>query len=213
MGDEMTTTIPKHFCWTRFGTEAGETIDQIIRRKEIERLRNGGVFLWGIGNALGPSMRELLRREATPQVLFSPMLSAPKVADVAPARTVRWTAGRDLDGAPVVLPPCSTVTSRASTGDRESRHYALVCQSATSLRIDDHAGMISISALRNLLTENKVGSSQVTAVVTHSPGATGGGAVYAVAMRVRLVAPFFVVLTDARPVTRTAQRDLFADAV
>jgi hypothetical protein len=26
------------FCWTRFGTEAGEPIEQILERKEDERL-------------------------------------------------------------------------------------------------------------------------------------------------------------------------------
>jgi hypothetical protein len=32
------TDIPRYFCWTRFGTEAGQTTAQIIERKERERI-------------------------------------------------------------------------------------------------------------------------------------------------------------------------------
>ena len=95
-------SLPKHFCWTRFGTEAGETIDRILERKESERQRNGGIFLWGIGNAIGPSMRELLRVERTPEVIFSPIRSNPKREDAQPSTVIAWRAGRDLDGRPRV---------------------------------------------------------------------------------------------------------------
>jgi uncharacterized transporter YbjL len=40
--------LPEYFCWTKFGTEAGEVSHAIFGRKEIERRRNGGIFLWGI---------------------------------------------------------------------------------------------------------------------------------------------------------------------
>ena len=51
--------LPRFFCWTRFGTEAGQPIEQILERKEQERIVNNGLFLWGIGNSLTPSMIEL----------------------------------------------------------------------------------------------------------------------------------------------------------
>src|ERR1700728_56037 len=38
-----TVGIPDRFCWTRFGTEAGESIEHILNRKEEERLANGGI--------------------------------------------------------------------------------------------------------------------------------------------------------------------------
>ena len=67
-----------------FGTEAGEEIGQMLQRKEQERAANGGIFIWGIGNAVGPSIRELVRRGPKPEVLFSPIKSAPKQQDVLP---------------------------------------------------------------------------------------------------------------------------------
>ncbi len=73
--------LPEHFCWSRFGTEAGEKIDAIIERKERERIENGGIFLWGIGSAIGPSMSRLVELEAKPEVIFSPIRSAPRNVD------------------------------------------------------------------------------------------------------------------------------------
>lgn len=182
------------FCWSRFGTEAGETIDRILERKERERLQNGGTFLWGIGSAIGPSIRELLRLESTPEVLFSPISSRPKLVDVAPPATVVWTAGCDLEGRPVPLPRWSRVTSRVPSASRPSRHYALVCYSEVSLRLDPNPRFIRMGQLRNLRTNSRVGASQVTAVVRYTNDPFAEGPAYAVAMRVRLVPPFLVTL-------------------
>ena len=46
--------IPNYFCWTKIGTEAGETIESILLRKELERISNNGIFLWGVGNSIEP---------------------------------------------------------------------------------------------------------------------------------------------------------------
>jgi len=43
---------PPICCWTRMGTESGQELACIIRRKEFER-RIGGTFWWGIGTSLG----------------------------------------------------------------------------------------------------------------------------------------------------------------
>lgn len=193
----MTTPLPKCFCWSRFGTEAGEPIDAILRRKELERRRNGGIFLWGIGNALGPSMRALLREVRGPEVVFSPIRSAPSAIDVSPSRVVTWGAGRDLDGAPVALPRWSIVTSRAPADVRSARHYALVCYADEPLELAAEPGTLTIGQLENLLTHRRVGASQVTAIVRCRKAATPG-TVYSVAMRARLVAPYFVELTNPR---------------
>ena len=90
--------IPLQFCWTRFGTEAAQSIDQILVRKEEERQANHGLFLWGIGNAVGPSILELVRRASVPEVIFSPIKSAPREEDVSPPAVVAWTAGSTICG-------------------------------------------------------------------------------------------------------------------
>jgi hypothetical protein len=125
----MMNTLPAQFCWTRFGTEAAQTIDQIICRKEQERNANSGMFLWGIGNAIGPSMKELIRLTSNPEVLFSPIKGKPRVADANPPAVVAWTSARGIFDDDFVIPKHSLVTSRFDPTNPRSAHYALVCYS------------------------------------------------------------------------------------
>ena len=172
----------------------------ILARKERERQKNNGVFLWGIGNALGPSMRALVHTESAPEVLFSPIVSPPRSSDVSPSAVVAWASAADLDGAPVGLPQWSIVTSRAPSPARAPRHYALVCFSSEPLVLRAHSHTIGIGIVRNILTGSKVGASQVTAVVTRVGGSSTEGPSYPVALRANLVAPYFVALSDPRPI-------------
>ncbi len=191
------TSLPDLFCWTRFGTEAAEPIEQILFRKEQERLANGGVFLWGIGNALGPSMKELTRRVAHPEVVFSPIKSAPRSIDVEPPAIVSWIGGEGLDGDFFALPAHSRVTSKFDPSGHKFNHYALVCFSDTPLLPLRNENKIAFIQLRNLRTGRPVGASQVTAVVQRvSEGATRT-AMYDVAIRAQLVHPYFVRLLRA----------------
>src|SRR5438045_3967093 len=119
--------LPECFCWTRFGTEAAETIESIFARKERERISNDGVFLWGIGNAIGPSMKELVRLNSHPEVLFSPIKSPAKLNDISPSAVAVWTEGVALDGSQFVLPDNSLVTSRYDPTAPREAHFALVC--------------------------------------------------------------------------------------
>jgi hypothetical protein len=191
------TSLPDLFCWTRFGTEAAESIEQILFRKEQERLANGGLFLWGIGNALGPSIKELTRRVARPEVVFSPIRSAPKYIDVEPSAIVSWTAGEGLDGCFFALPTHSRVTSRFDPSGRKFNHYALVCFSDTPLLPLGKEDKISFIQLRNLRTGRRVGASQVTAVVQKTGEAAPATTMYDVAIRARLIHPYFVRLLGA----------------
>src|SRR4051794_24733355 len=104
--------LPRVFCWTRFGAEAGEPIERIIERKETERCANGGTFFWGIGNSIAPAITELVRRVRAPEVLLSPIKSRPRNIDVTPRCVVRWTVAEDLMGITEQLPSAVRVTSR-----------------------------------------------------------------------------------------------------
>jgi hypothetical protein len=195
--------VPDCFVWTKFGTEAGQSIVEILRRKEDERKANEGVFYWGIGNAIGPSVVELLRRLNSPDVLFSPIKSAPRRQDVAPESVVAWTTAFGLDGEPYALPPRSLVTSRFNA-DRQ-RHYALVCRSDTpfeelitpSSRLDK----VQLSELRNILSGRPLGGSQVTAVVMRESLNSVRGPEYDISFKATLVPPYLIHLSDPRPIT------------
>lgn len=189
--------LPRRFCWTRFGTEAGETIDAILARKDAERRANDGVFFWGIGNSIAPAVAELVRRVREPEVLFSPIKSRPRKVDVTPACVARWTAAQALSGEIFDLPDDATVTSRWNPTRPAASHYALVCSSTEPLEIED-AGQLSFGALRNLRSGAPLGASQVTAVV-HRAGIGHSGGEYPVALRAALVEPYFVRLRGPIP--------------
>jgi hypothetical protein len=188
--------LPSLFCWTRFGTEAAEPIEAILGRKEKERISNDGMFLWGIGNAIGPSIAELIVRALNPEVLFSPIKSAPKCQDVAPGAIATWTSAVGLDGSLFDIPTHSLVTSRYDVSAPKRSHYALVCFKNTPLTLMPGAEQLLFSELRNLRTGRPVGASQVTAVVERFESHCSDLTPYDVAIRATLVPPYFIRLAD-----------------
>ena len=182
------------FCWTRFGTEAGEPIEHILERKELERRSNDGLFLWGIGNSVAPAMAELVERLDRPEVLFSAIRSRPRTVDLRPARVVTWRAGLAMNGNRYELPDSVHVTSRAPEERIPASHYALVCRSSEPLEISDH-GRVAFCGLRNLRSGSQLGASQVTAVVRRVQ-CSGPGSEYVIALRAWLVFPYFVRLIE-----------------
>lgn len=198
MQSEFLLELPETFCWTRFGTEAGETIEHILLRKEQERVANGGLFLWGIGNAVGPSISELTRHTARPQVVFSPIKTAPRLKDVAPPAIVMWTEAEGLDGSDFTLPSNSLVTSRHNPEAPRPHHYALVCHSSRPLIPLTSERKIVFNQLCNLRTGRPIGASQVTAVVRYTGITTEETLMYEVAILAELVHPYFIRLKKAR---------------
>lgn len=195
--------LPEVFCWTRFGTEAGETIEAILERKDRERRETNGIFFWGIGNSVAPAMIELLRRVALPEVLFSPIRNLPRQVDVTPARVVEYRTAITMDGRRADMP--STVHVHGGSGcEKMNARYALVCRSDEPLTLGDH-GALGFKSLSNLVSGSLLGASQVTAVVCRTELADVDGRRYVVAMRARLVEPFFVRLADPVPLDRLVE--------
>jgi hypothetical protein len=193
--------LPECFCWTRFGSEAGQPIDEILRRKEEERVANRGMFFWGIGNALGPSLRELLRRTRDPEVLFSPMKSAPRADDVTPPAVVVWTSAETLNGDLYSLPGCSLVTSGHDPLSPRGTHYALVCYSDSPLVLSRPENKIVLAQLCNLLTGRPIAASQTTAIVQRKATGPSETSAYQISIRARLVYPYFLTLRDPIPLS------------
>ena len=206
--------LPEFFCWTRFGTEAGQSVQQIFARKEQERVANGGVFFWGIGNAIGPSMHALVRRTTSPEVLFSPIQCSPRREDASPSSVVAWTEAQAFSGEDYQLPESSLITSRFDTLRPKPRHYALVCFSETPIAIESSSEQVQFATLRNLLTSRPVGASQVTAVVQLSAQAERERAsLYQVALRAQLVPPYLVSLRTPVPLASPEAASCWPDIV
>ena len=177
----------------------------ILGRKEEERVANGGLFFWGIGNAVGPSIRGLLGRTTCPEALFSPIRSSPRPRDVSPASVTVWTSAHTLMGSPFQLPTSSLITSRLDPSSPKFAHYALVCYSDRPLGASGCEEQLRFNDLRNLLTGRPVGASQVTAVVEHQRGTRHGGPTYSIDIRARLIPPYFLRLTQPVPISNTLE--------
>ncbi len=190
-------TLPDYFVWTRYGTESGEAAESILARKEQERQMAGGLFLWGIGNSVAPSVRKLLchLKGRDPAVLFSPMLAAPREVDVSPTEVVAWGCARGIDEREWEMPAGTMVTSRAGAGAvKKTRHYALVCRRREPLREDAAGDRFAIDDLANFASGNRVGHSQVTSVVQRVGRSSDGQ--YVAAVLATLVYPYVVELTE-----------------
>lgn len=163
--------IPPVFCWTKMGTEAGQPLESILRRKELERRAGGGLFAWGIGNSLGVAAKlaqqEMRCNEV--DVLFTQMRSAAKHIDVAPSTILLWLNCLNEEGRLVRLPSHMVVTSRGNLAQagRKRAHYALICNSSHDITFAATGGVIDANRARNFASLNPLGASQVTAVVRY----------------------------------------------
>lgn len=194
--------LPAAFCWSKYGVESGERVDTILARKERERQTTGGVFLWGIGTSIRPSLEALLATSPRPEVLFSPMRSPAAARDVRPSSVVAWRSACGMDGSPFEIPVGCLVTSRAPEDLRNARHFALVCERKQPLPVGLADGAedawVDDSAVRNFLTGRPVGASQVTSVVR----AVRSNRIprYRLAFDAWLTEPYLLMLGDPEPV-------------
>lgn len=158
--------LEEYVCWSRMQAEAGQALEAIIERKELERRAGGGSFLWGVGNAPAVVASVLSRANIPVRAVFSVMKSRPKLVDIAPSRTVVWRRYVDAHGVDRPLPPHALVTSRGdSAGGVKRVHYALMCRSDAPLELQ-RGETFDPSAFRNAGgTGAPVGASQVTALL------------------------------------------------
>ena len=166
------TSIPSIFCWTKVGSEAGQTLPEILYRKEMERRVGGGTFCWGIGNSLGQALK--LARTVVPEeeieILFTTMKGAAKAIDESPPGLLLWLSYWDDNGELNRLPTHMVVSSRRErpSGHTKKNHYALLCSSNQQLRLMEDKTNFDAALTRNFVSYNNVGSSQVTALVRYS---------------------------------------------
>lgn len=198
--------LPDIFCWTKMGTEAGQTLDAILQRKELERKVGNGVFAWGIGNSLGSSPDAARRATfgAGVDILFSPMKSAPKAIDCAPSTLVLWLGYHSKSDGLVDLPDHMLITSRSNSasGTEKRTHYALLCERHEEIKAESSALIIDAGCARNLVSLNPLGASQVTAMVSYGAISNSGAEKpYPVSFRARMHREGFVRLGSPVPLT------------
>ena len=198
-------------CWSRMQAEAGQALETIIARKELERRSTGGLFFWGVGNAPSRQIPRLVRSRVPVKAIFSKMKSRPKAQDVSPAAICLWRAYIDVDGKQRPLPPTSVVTSRAESPSGGKRaHYALVCRSPQPLALDQGVATFDPTAFRNAGDGGRsVGASQVTALLRQITKPAENGT-YEVNMEAELAGSYWVRLADPLPVAAELQHQIDA---
>lgn len=176
--------------------EAGQTLDAIIARKELERRTGDGIFFWGVGNAPARVTPQLARLAHTVQVYFSVMKGKPRKVDATPGQVLVWSRYVDCDGIVRPLPEHVLVTSRGSTSTvMKRRHYALVCRSEEPLVLGDY-GPFDPGFFKNYSgTGRPVGASQVTALVCRAKQGKRRSE-YRVNLTATLTGSYWVRLTD-----------------
>jgi hypothetical protein len=183
-------------CWTKMQAEAGQPIETIVLRKELERQAGNGIFMWGVGNAPALLINTLARLEQRVPVVFSLMKSKPKAIDVAPpAGTLVWRRYIDSNGYERDIPSHIVITSRGAEDWPNKRHYALMCYSASPLRIVRGLGF-DHHAYRNASGVGApVGASQVTSLLRRV-GWPSDDAEYEANLSADLTQSYWVKLTD-----------------
>ncbi len=188
----------EYLCWSRMQAEAGQQLDAIIARKELERSAGHGVFMWGVGNAPALITNVLARADLRIPVIFSVMKSRPKSLDVSPSRTFAWRSYFDADDVQQPLPVHVVITSRgdSATGAKRS-HYALMCYSSVPLRLRLNGRPFDPSAYCNAGGAGApVGASQVTALLRRVKPTNPHAGDYRVDLSAWLTGSFWVRLGD-----------------
>jgi hypothetical protein len=201
--------IPNAFVWTKIQAEAGQSVDRILVRKELER-QSGGTFWWGIGESKAEKVTLLAAKQPSVEVLFSKMRSFPNPRDSDPDAVLLWEAYETSTGR-VPIPPHVVVTSRAHDrkGRLKSRHYALVCANLTCV-LRGGGGTLDSGTLRNFGGDGKsIGASQITAVVERTTSISQGQP-YPITARATLIAPYAVRLAKQRTLSKAELRLLDA---
>jgi len=193
---QTTKSCDDYVCWTRMQAEAGQALDEIIARKEIERFVGKGMFLWGVGNAPAVITTRLAKVKSPIPVIFSIMKGRPRATDVTPGRVLAWRGYVDAHGVERPLPGHSLVTSRGeSASGLKKRHFALFCWSEKELKIT-RGVPFDPSAYRNAGgTGAPVGSSQTTALLKRTSSLLAKTD-YEANIRAFLVDSYWVRLTD-----------------
>jgi hypothetical protein len=177
------------FVWSLMGQDAGQSLDEIIIRKEAER-RTGSEIWWGGGTPLGARVEsEAIDNGGTLPALFSPLENQKHALD---PNTYVWNEWeRILTGVQGIIPKHVLVLG----GKPDRPYYAQVFHCDTELVLGDH-GRFDPAQCLTLANGVPPGVSQRAALlmgqVKHPHGP------YRIAFIAQLVRPWFVRLTRPR---------------
>ena len=181
------------------GNEAGQLLENIMVRKELERELGNGLFIWGIGNSLGDTIWRYVAETKLPRVFFSKIKSKPKKMDSKPKKVYYWTHYLDRLGKHQKLPEHALVLSRGNTNKSlKKKHFALICHRKETIQNEnENWEKINFYSLKNIYSKkHKLGYSQVTAIVERNNNSCQKTNYYEMTFSADLVEPYFVTLIN-----------------
>jgi len=205
-------------CLTKFGPESGETADEILARKNLER-RSGtrahkNEFWWGIGEkGAAQSINRLISQHGANVVLFSAIKNQKQPKQGSASDILVWRRYRVL-GSSILhdIPKHVLITSAAVTkgGTIRTTHFALVCSSNVPIEIGGRVFRFSNPHYKNLSKDGKLGKSArgqrtTTALVrsTSSP-ISGAECDSIIDFFADLCPPYCVELSDPKQISLSA---------
>ena len=137
-------------CLTKFGPESGETAEEILARKDLERRSGVGAhkneFWWGVAErGTAQSIQTLMSQHGGNIVLFSAIKDQKPRNKGSATDALVWRKYRMLGGDILQdIPKHVLITSAALTkgGTTRTKHFALVCNSGVPLKIGGRAFQI-----------------------------------------------------------------------
>ena len=150
-------------CLTKFGPESGETTEEILARKDLERRAGVGAhkneFWWGIGEkGTAQSIQTLISQHGANIVLFSAIKDQKPPNKGSATDALVWRKYRILGGDILHdIPKHVLITSAAVTksGKIRTRHFALVCNSSVAIKMGGRAFRILQSSLQESQRKRK----------------------------------------------------------
>jgi hypothetical protein len=205
-------------CLTKFGPESGETAEEILARKDLER-RSGArahknEFWWGIGEkGTAQSINSLISQHGANVVLFCAIKNQKPPKKSSASDVLVWRKYRTL-GSSVLrdIPKHVLITSSAMTksGTIRSTHFALACNSNVPIKIGGRAFRFSNSHYKNLSKGGKLGKSArgqrtTTALVKWGSSAISGAECDSIIdFSADLCPPYCVELSDPKRIPPSA---------
>ena len=153
-------------CLTSFGPESGETADEILARKELERLSGVGAhkneFWWGVGEkGTAQSISVLISHYGANVVLFSAIKNQ-KLSNDGSASSLLVCRQYSVLGSSVShdIPEHVLITSAAlaKNGSLATTHFALVCKSRVPIKMGEPDFRFSNAHYKNLETGENLGN-------------------------------------------------------
>ena len=175
-------------CLTKFGPESGETAEEILARKDLERRSGVGghknEFWWGVGErGTAQSTQTLISQHGGNTVLFSAIKDQKPPNKGSATDALVWRKYRMLGGDILQdIPKHVLITSAAVTkgGTTRTKHFALVCNSSFPLKMGGRVFRFSNAHYKNFSKDGKVGKSatgkRTTAALVRWTGSPISGA-------------------------------------